>query len=317
MDYIFSVRSVRRGAFANEPGASHFLAVPEGVTTPTPDHAIRKTLWYDAVFNAARHGPQDDAPRGDVLFYVHGYNTAQETMLDRLRLIRRGLAAQGFEGVVVGFDWPAASMALNYLEDRLDAKFTAFRLVTEGIANFARMQRPDCFVNLHILAHSTGAFVVREAFDDADDRPGVAASSWSVSQVMLISADVSRGSLAGDSAKSSSLYRHCIRLTNYHNPFDSVLSLSNVKRVGVSPRAGRIGLPPDAPGKAVDVNCGPHFDANRAAYDHLQFPAHTWYFDDPVFLEDVLHTMRGDVDRHEIVTRAAVAGALTLRRAVV
>lgn len=316
MDYVFSVRSVSRGDFTNEPGATHFLGVPAGDDTPRPAHAMRKTAWFDAVFQAARHGPQDDAPRGDVLFYVHGYNTPQETMLHRLRLIRTGLEAGGFEGVVVGFDWPAANMALNYIEDRLDAKFTAFRLVTEGIANFARMQRADCFVNVHVLAHSTGAFVVREAFDDADDRPGVAASSWSVSQVMLISADISRGSLAADSAKSSSLYRHCVRLTNYHNPFDDVLSLSNVKRIGVSPRVGRIGLPHDAPGKAVDVNCGPHFDANRAAYAGLAHPAHTWYFRDPVFLEDVLHTIRGHVDRHEIVTRADVAGTLVLRRAV-
>ena len=314
MDYVFSVRSISRGAFADEPGATHFLAVPPDADAPLPAHAMRKTQWFDAVFQAARHGPQNDAPRGDVLFYVHGYNTPQETMLARQRLIREGLEAKGFEGVVVGFDWPAANMALNYVEDRLDAKFTAFRLVGEGIASFARMQRPDCFVNLHILAHSTGAFVVREAFDDADDRPGVAASSWSVSQIMLISADVSQGSLSGGSSKSSSLYRHCVRLTNYHNPFDDVLSLSNVKRVGVSPRAGRIGLPHDAPGKAVDVNCGPHFDANRAAFAGQSFAAHTWYFHDQVFLEDVLHTVRGDVDRREIVTRAVAGPGLTLRR---
>jgi esterase/lipase superfamily enzyme len=314
MDYVFSVRSVSRGHFTNEPGATHFLGVPRTADSPLPGHAMRKTRWYDDVFQAARHGPQDDAPRGDVLFYVHGYNTPQETMLHRQRLIRAGLEAQGFEGVVVGFDWPAANVALNYVEDRLDAKFTAFRLVSEGIANFARMQRQDCFVNVHILAHSTGAYVVREAFDDADDRPGVAASSWSVSQVMLISADISRGSLAGDSSKSSSLYRHCVRLTNYHNPFDDVLSLSNVKRIGVSPRVGRIGLPHDAPGKAVDVNCGPHFDANAAAFADLRHAAHTWYFHDPVFLRDVSHTIRGDVDRHEIVTRAESGGALTLRR---
>lgn len=313
MDYVFSVRSVRRGAFQAEPGATHFLAVPEEAAAPDPGHAMRKGAWFDAVFEAARHGPQDDAPRGDILFYVHGYNTAQSTMLDRLRHLRRGLAAQGFEGVVVGFDWPAANSALNYIEDRLDAKFSAFRLVTEGIASFARLQRADCFVNMHILAHSTGAYVVREAFDDADDRPGVAANSWSVSQVMLISADISQGSLAGDSAKSSSLYRHSVRLTNYHNPYDNVLSLSNVKRIGVSPRAGRIGLPHDAPTKAVDVNCGPYFDRNRPAFEALSFPAHTWYFFDEVFLEDVHRTMKGDVDRHEIATRLSGGDSLYLR----
>jgi len=316
MDYIFSVRSIRSGRFTNEPGATHFLGVPDGALSPLPSHAMRKTQWFDAVFRAARHGPQDDAPTGDVLFYIHGYNTAQETMLARLRLIRAGLEAKGFEGVVVGFDWPAANVALNYLEDRLDAKFTAYRLVTEGIASFAQMQRPDCFVSLHILAHSTGAYVVREAFDDADDRPGVASVSWSVSQVMLLSADISEGSLAGDSPKSSSLYRHCVRLTNYHNPYDDVLSLSNVKRIGVSPRVGRIGLPPDAPRKAVDVDCGPYFDANRAAFAALRHPAHVWYFHDPVFLDDVFRTIRGDVDRLEIATRVNLGGRLSLRRAV-
>ena len=142
---------------------------------------------------------------------------------------------------MVGFDWPAATSALNYLEDRMDAKTTAFRLVSEGIANFARMQRSDCYLNLDSLAHSTGASVVREAFEDADDRPGVAQQSWSVRQVMLLSGDVSAGGMAEGASKSSSLYRHCVRLTNYSNPFDNVLSLSDIERIGVAPRVGRQG----------------------------------------------------------------------------
>lgn len=315
MDYVFSVRSIRSGDFTAEPGATHFLAVPETADDPKPDHVINKTAWYEQVFEAARHGPQNDAPRGDILFYVHGFNTENSVMLERQRLLKAALEGQGFEGVVVGFDWPAANSALNYLEDRVDAKLTAYRLVSEGIANFARMQRPDCFVNLHILAHSTGAYVVREAFDDADDRPGVAASSWSVSQVMLVSADISASGMRDGASKSSSLYRHCVRLTNYSNPYDDVLSLSDVKRIGVAPRVGRVGLPDSGPTKAVEVNCGAHFDANRPAYDHLAFPAHTFWFYDDLVLQDVLHTIRGDVDRHQIVTRVASAdGDLVLRR---
>ncbi|MBY6202058.1 alpha/beta hydrolase [Maritalea mobilis] len=313
MDYVFSVRSIRQGAFIAEPGASHFLAVPAHEPAPTPDHVIRKSAWVDAVFEAARHGQQNDGPRGDILFYIHGFNTPQEVMLTRHRKIRAHLEGMGFEGVVVSFDWPAANMALNYLEDRLDAKMSAFRLVTEGIASFARLQRPDCFVNLHLIAHSTGAYVVREAFDDADDRPGVAAHSWSVSQVMLISADVSSASLAADSSKSSSLYRHCVRLTNYHNPFDNVLSLSDIKRIGVAPRAGRIGIIDEPPQKAIDINCGPYFDANREGFAHLDYPAHTWWFEDALFMEDVLHTIRGAVDRREIPTRIASDGGTWLR----
>jgi len=84
----------------------------------------------------------------------------------------------------------------------------------------------------------------------------------------------------------------------------------------VSPRVGRIGLPPDAPRKAVDVDCGPYFDANRAAFAALRHPAHVWYFHDPVFLDDVFRTIRGDVDRLEIATRVNLGGRLSLRRAV-
>ncbi|PJE31752.1 Alpha/beta hydrolase of unknown function [Pseudooceanicola antarcticus] len=302
MDYVFCVRGLSGGGFSDEPGGSRFLAVPEN-QQPVPDHKIKKKAWIEAVIQESRHGPQDELPRGDILMYVHGFNTPQDVMIERHRLLKSSLAALGFEGVVISFDWPCADQALNYLEDREDAKITALRMVREGIAAFAQAQRPDCRINLHILAHSMGAFVTREAFDDADDRPRVAAHSWSVSQVMLISGDVSAGSMA-EGGKAGSLYRHCVRLTNYFNPFDAALSLSNVKRVGVAPRVGRIGLPETAPASAVNVNVGNYFDANKARFAGLKNASHTWYFHDERFLRDVLLTMQGEIDRHEIPGRA-------------
>jgi len=185
-------------------------------------------------------------------------------------------------------------------------------LVDAGVAGFAARQTPDWEINLHIIAHSMGAFVVREAFDDADDRPAVAATSWSVSQVMLVSGDVSASSMTANNPKSSSLYRHCVRLTNYSNPFDSALSLSNVKRVGVSPRVGRVGLPDDVPGKAVEVDTGAYYDANRGDFDHLPNDSHTWYFYDDTFMRDISETIRGDVDRNRIATRAGSGSRLSL-----
>ena len=56
---------------------------------------------------------------------------------------------------------------------------------------------------MHVLAHSMGAYVVREAFDDADDTADIAQKSWSVSQVMLVGVDVSVASLAAGNPKSS------------------------------------------------------------------------------------------------------------------
>jgi esterase/lipase superfamily enzyme len=320
MDYIFTVRRVRKGAFTNEPGSTYFLKVPENSADIDPTHQIGSAgsgmpdKWAREVMAHAKSGvnPRTGEPKGDILIYVHGFNTPTSTMLERHRLIRKGVEKHGFEGVVVSFDWPSASSALNYLEDRSDAKQTARYLVDAGIAAFAERQTPDCEINMHLLAHSMGAYVVREAFDDADDRPAIAANSWSVSQVMLVSGDVSTSSLTDGNPKTSSLYRHCVRLTNYSNPFDAALSLSNIKRVGVSPRVGRVGLPSDAPGKAVEVDTGTYYEANKHKFDHLPNDSHTWYFWDDTFMRDVTETVKGDVDRNRIVTRVGRGSRLEL-----
>ncbi|EEW23926.1 alpha/beta hydrolase [Rhodobacter ferrooxidans] len=314
MDFVFCTRNLHNGAFGSEPGPTRFLQVPQAAATPDPSHAITRRNWFDAVIAEAevRRNPRTGRAVGDVLIYVHGYNTAQSLMLQRHRLIRAGLEALGYQGVVVSFDWPCAEAALNYLEDRTDAKLTAIRLVDDGVAPFSRLIDQGCEISVHLLAHSMGAYVVREAFDDADDRPAVAATSWMVSQVILAAADVSADSM-GTSPKSSSLYRHCARLTNYSNPFDSVLSISNMKRVGVSPRVGRIGLPVSAPAKAVNVDVGIYYDEHRAEFAGIVNPDHSWYFHDAQWLKDVHLTLQGEIDRDSIPTRFLANDKLYLR----
>ena len=63
------------------------------------------------------------------------------------------------------------------------------------------MQEPACKIDMHVLVHSMGAYVVREAFDDVDDTADIAQKSWSVSQVMLVGADVSVASLSAGNPK--------------------------------------------------------------------------------------------------------------------
>jgi pimeloyl-ACP methyl ester carboxylesterase len=313
MDYIFSARNVRSGAFGSGPGPVKYLEVPENHTDPTPGHAIGLRAWFDKVIEIAKTNVNSRGmPVGDVLIYVHGFNNDPATVLVRHRAIRKGLEQQGYAGAVVSFDWPSASSALNYLEDRSDAKLTALRLVDAGIAPFSRYVQQDCDISVHILAHSMGGFVVREAFDDADDRPAVAATSWTVSQVMICAGDVSSESM-GVNATSSSLYRHCVRLTNYSNPYDSILSISGAKRVGVSPRVGRIGLPASAPSKAVNVNVGDYYDTHRANFAGITNADHAWHFFDPVFLHDVLLTVKGAIDRNVFPTRRMDGGELHLK----
>lgn len=313
-DYVICVRNIEKGKFGNEPGATYFLEVPSNKATMEVNHKTSKKLdWFKTVLKNAVVGKDNDGKEyGDILVFIHGYNNNQSTVLKRHRQIKASLKKEGFKGEVVSFDWPSADRTLNYLEDRSDAKQTAIKLVDDCIKAFAMMQEDQCQINVHLLAHSTGAYVVREAFDDADDRPNIAASNWTVSQIMFIGADVSSKSMSLDNAKSSSIYRHCIRLTNYSNPFDAALKLSNVKRVGVAPRVGRIGLPSDTPENAVNVNCGNYYDENESVIEAIGTKSHSWYIGNAQFTKDMFITIAGDIDRHSIPTRVVENGELHL-----
>lgn len=297
-DYLISTRNIRKNGFTDEPGSTRYLKVP-GSANPNPAHEVTRTAFLDEVVGTP------DAPNcEDVLVFVHGYNVTQADLIKRHRRIRSGLTNAGYRGALISFDWPAVGNAANYLEDRSDARRVALQLVDDCITTFAALVKKGCTINLHLLAHSTGGFIIREAFDDADDRDKIAKTNWSVSQICFVAADVSSKDMAETSSNSNSLYRHCVRLTNYHNPYDSVLKLSNVKRIGVAPRAGRVGLPESAPAKAVGVDCGARFrKVHPVSKPIVDTVSHGWYFDDPVFMKDLTYTLAGDMDRNVIPTR--------------
>lgn len=322
-DFVICTREKSGNSFVPEPGKTTFLKVPGTAPIPKPSHAAKVDAWIRELFKQAIWGKDSrtGAPRGDILVFVHGYNNEQETVMKRQRRLKADLATAGFKGAVVSFDWPSANMALNYLEDRHDAKVTAMRLVDDCVKLFAERQTPDCCINVHLLGHSTGAYVIREAFDDADDTE-MNNASWMVSQVALIGADVSSSSMTADSESSQSLYRHCTRLTNYSNRGDSVLKLSNIKRVGLAPRVGRVGLPDNHPDKAVDVDCSDYFaqldsDATVKSNDQRESIGsfdHSWHIGNRVFAADLFETLRGDLDRAVIPTRRRDSGRLKLQR---
>jgi esterase/lipase superfamily enzyme len=311
-DFVMCARAVDKNKFTAEPGPTLFLQVPEQAL-PSPSHAVtRKDAWVKRLRKESTWGKDSRTKldRGDILIFIHGYNNSQSIVMKRHRQLKADLARAGWRGTVVSFDWPSADMTLNYLEDRHDAKQTALQLVTDGITLLSAEQGPDCTINVHLLGHSTGAYVIREAFDDADDAQ-LANNSWIVSQVVLIGGDVSSGSLSATNSSSEALYRHCTRLTNYSNQYDSVLKLSNAKRVGMAPRVGRVGLPPDAPGKAVDIDCSEYFhslESDQALREQDQKAEigtfnHSWHIGNVTFAKDLCETLKGDLDRTVFPTR--------------
>jgi len=303
--YWISVRKVQGNTFTNEPdlGATRYLRVPDG-EVPAPAHSIGPAQWTKEIINSF---PKiDGCPTGDILFFVHGYNTSVNDVNSRHQLIQAGLTTNNFPCMVISFDWPSGQEPLAYLEDRDNARVTAIRLVNAGIKLFVRALGLKCDITVHTLAHSMGAFATREAFDHADDGQRTSAN-WTVGQLVLIAGDVSARSFSAGDPETESTYRHCYRLTNYFNGYDEVLQISNVKRIGLAPRVGRVGLPDDAPQKAVNVDCSSYFHRTYGDSDlSAAFAAksHSWHFSDAEFHKDLATTLRGAVDRSYIATRA-------------
>lgn len=314
-DYLISARQLDGDAFIAEPGPVNFIKVPRGAASYDRSHIVEAQTWLAEVQGLADgdNNPFSISPAGDVLVFVHGYNNSIEIILKRMRRLRDDLLAEGWHGEVVSFDWPSGNQALNYLEDRSDAAAVAQSLVTSCIRPLMLGQKAGCETNVHLLGHSTGAYVIMEAFAQAEQAGDIYRADWRIGQVAFIAGDVARSSLSATDQWAGPMFKRIMRLTNYSNPYDAVLAVSNAKRLGTSPRAGRVGLPDDAHPKAVNVNCGDYFltlDPKTAI--HFGTWTHAWHIGNRVFARDLAMTLEGAIDREAIPTRAMRDGKLIL-----
>ena len=324
--YLISARKITKGHFVGEPGDICYIktGAPDkdysrkDIKDYVPNDSIAGSDWFDQVGKLANSSPNpfSTSPKGDVLVFVHGYNNDIKSVLWRQWRLQEDLNTEGWRGIVVGFDWPSEDSTLNYLEDRSDAAQVASLLVTKGIMRLAAGQKIGCETNVHLLGHSTGAYVIMEAFAQAEKNGGLFKQPWRVGQVAFIGGDVASSCLRQDGEGAAPLCQRIMRLTNYSNPHDKVLAVSNAKRLGTAPRAGRVGLPDDHHPKAVDVNCGPYFstiDPDKACF--VGTFNHSWHIGNRVFARDLAMVIEGGIDRWAIPTREQISDGLILRDA--
>jgi len=303
--FILSTRSKANDAFGQDVGPVTYLQVPDNVDDPLPSQNLNSAKqWMTAILQQA--DPEGKAL--DVVFFVHGYNTTSKEALTRQRLIEKELRARKYPCIVVGFDWPSESKTLLYLADRGKAQDSAAQLVKRGIVPFMTFSQPDCPINVHVMAHSMGAFVVREAFRSVDKmRDSGLANDWRIGQMVLFGADVSSACFALGNSDMIPTFNHCGRLTNYFSGYDEALAVSNAKNIDISSRVGRVGMPEDTPAddKALDVDCGPRYLAvpNRKFKVIDGLVSHSWYLEDSNWYDDLAYTLQGGIDRNSIPSR--------------
>ena len=311
--FFITVRSVSGNQFGDNLGAIRYLAVPDGAT-PVPSHAIGRKSWITQVMATFARDVKG-VVTGNVLFFVHGFNVGIADVDSEQNNVKTGLADK-FPCTIISFDWPSWTDTFAYLPELDTAKKTAIDLVNAGVRPLLAAQTNDCRVAVHALCHSMGAYVVREALDHADD--GIkTGTDWMLNQLVLIAGDVDAPDFVAGNKDTESMLGHTYRLTNYFNRYDEVLQISNVKRAGVEPRVGRVGLPDNAPANTVNVDCSAHFDTIRRPGDDPIAAAswsHSWYFTDAKFYADLAETLLGAVDRIVIADRGIGPGkTLTLK----
>ena len=309
--FVLCVRNKlsQTNTFGEDVSAPSYLAVPDGELIPRPSHKIGGVkAWMDAIVAQATPTPGGEL---DLVFFVHGYNTPPAEALKRQRLVETELRNRGFASLVIGFDWPTSGSAILYLRDRNNAQAAASQLVDGGIIPFTKYTLAGCPIEIHLMAHSMGGFVVREAFRSIDKgRDASLSNDWRLGQVVFFAADVSSSCFAAGDTDMVPVFDHCGRFTNYFSGYDEALAVSNAKNIDLSSRVGRVGMPTDNPGheKAVDVDCGPRYAAvpDRKFTIINGMTSHSWYLEDSIWYDDLACTLKGQLDRNLFPTRTKV-----------
>lgn len=316
--FIITTRQINStGDFVAEVGPTQFLLVPSDDIDYTPKTTSKPSnVWRDLVVAAAKRPAKNTVTGmdGEVLIFVHGYNNSSAEILRRTDLLQTTLESEGWQGVVIAFDWPSDNSTLNYLEDRQDASAVAGRLVQEVLPLLVDAQaekdvnnQPVCSINVHLLGHSTGAFVIMEAFSFAEKIGKNFKSDYRIGQVGFIGADISADSLDSECQWASPMFKRVNRITNYSNGFDSVLAVSNAKRLGTAPRIGRVGITAKSHSKAVNVDTSEYFATkNPRQSQFIGTFCHSWHIGDQLWARDFAMTLDGRIDRLIVPTRLAL-----------
>lgn len=264
--------------FTNNAAAlTRYVQITSSAGAVSKGGIISRADWHREVLRASQSR--------EILFFVHGFNTSQTTMLHRLAALEQGLRKHGYRGAVVGFDWPSDGNVLAYDSDRNDAKKVAPYLVTETIGLFLN-ETPR--FKLHVLAHSMGAYLTLRGFSGVGDAPG--ARKWDVDQAIFAAADVDVEWMRKGAWGSLVMDRRSNRLTNYYNGNDAVLQLSGDFINGGRRRAGRKGLPDLVEKDQVDVDATQRYAAFPQKGAQI---SHRFYFGDDGFFKDVALTLAG------------------------
>lgn len=233
-------------ASASEPEITHAETLLSFPATPLP--LVEGGVGFQTdPETAARYGEAGRAMQenlaaalrasgqGDVLLYIHGYNSNFAHSLETLGALWR---ATGRAAVPLAYSWPAGNPgAFGYFKDRESGEFTIFHL-KETLRLLAGVPGLD---RIHIIAHSRGSDVVTTALRELVIESRAAGRDprdvYRIENLILAAPDLDF-SVVRQRLIAERFGTAFGRITVYMNPSDGALGLAQMLMAGT--RFGRL-----------------------------------------------------------------------------
>ena len=233
-------------AAASEPEITHAETLLSFPATPLPlvaqGEGFRTEPETAAQYAAAGRAMQARlaealraSGQGDILLYIHGYNSNFAHSLETLGSLWR---ATGQAAVPLAYSWPAGNPGVfGYFKDRESGEFTIFHL-KESLRLLAGVPGLD---RVHIIAHSRGTDVATTALRELALESRAAGRDprdvYRIENLILAAPDLDF-SVVRQRLIAERFGTGFGRITVYMNPGDSALGLAQALMAGT--RFGRL-----------------------------------------------------------------------------
>ena len=197
------------------------------------DLELRKELASEKVFAGTHTNMLDaDHSKGDVLFYIHGYNCSFDDSLELIRILHDRYVKDPDSPIkqIVAFCWPSNGRLREYRDDARDAAEsgkTLGRLYNKLAGWFKRQyiygSFKECNQNIHLLAHSMGHQVLESMVGSLMNQ-GVKPKSF-FKEAVCIGADVDYDAFEPHKPLYN-LIDFCQRVYIYYHNKDAALTVS-------------------------------------------------------------------------------------------
>jgi esterase/lipase superfamily enzyme len=241
------------------------------------------------------------AEKGDVLFFIHGFNTDFDDSLGNIEMLTQKYIKKGSPiKHIVMFSWPARSNLLRYRDDARDAEQSGFALgrAYQMLIDFFRAifgydpnkpEAPICNNNIHLMCHSMGNRVfenmVKSLFNGRNFNTTI------FKEIILIASDIDWSCLEEPNPLNK-VTNICERVHVYFHNKDRALFISETTKNAYN-RLGKYGARDQrkVPSHIHFVDCTAINDETSTGEDLIH---HWYYYESKKVIADIIEVLNGE-----------------------